>query len=242
MFQLTRAVVGAGVLALASLVGASATAQSSVDGDWELSVTMPQGPNTVDLSLTQDGDKVFGTLKTPMGTLPVAGTVSEGVVILSAAVKLQGNGLDLGLNGKLSGEGLSGKVKLGDFGEFPFTGKRAVKAAAQVVSAAPAGADLADANGGWDITLSIGGGQVPASAILKQEGDKVTGTLKTPLGDTPVTGTMVGKALRLEFSATTPQGTLPIVLTGSLDEKGFAGKMSITGVGEADWTGTRSAR
>lgn len=246
MFRFTKAVLGPVALALGllALAPGALLAQASLDGDWELAVTMPQGPNTVDLSIKQDGDKLTGTLKTPLGSLPVAGTLSDGVVTLAAAVKLQGNGIDLGLNGKVNGEALTGTVKLGDFGEFPFTGKRAVKIAAATAPPPlpPSGADAADATGSWDITLSIGGGQVPASATLKQEGGQVTGTLKTPLGDTPVRGTMVGKALRLEFSATTPQGTIPVTLTGDLDEKGFTGKMNITGMGEADWTGTRGAR
>ena len=222
----------------------AAVAQGSLTGDWELAIVTPQGANTVNLSLAQDGDKVTGMLQTPLGTLPVEGTSSEGVVKLGASVKVQGNGIDLALNGKLSADGMSGMVKLGDFGEFPFTGKRAPKAAAVPASpaAAPAAGDLVDANGTWNITLSLGGGQVPASATFKQEGEQVTGTLKTPIGEAPVRGTMVGKALKLELSVTTPQGPVPVTLTGTLDEKGFAGRMTITGVGEADWTGVRAGR
>ena len=252
MFRHARVVLRPNVLITCSIVYAllgsarPVLAQPGLTGDWELAIVTPQGPNTVNLSLTQDGDKVTGMLETPLGSLPVEGTSSEGNVKLGASVKLQGAGIDLGLNGKLSLEGMSGMVKLGDFGEFPFTGKRAPKAAAAAAPAAPGAAanaaDATDANGTWNITLSIGGGQVPASASLKQEGEQVTGTLKTPIGEAPVHGTMVGKDLKLEMPLTTPQGTIPVTLTGTLGEKGFAGKMIITGVGDADWTGVRTGR
>jgi hypothetical protein len=248
MFRCDRAVLKPAVfIASAAIYGnlavaPAAVAQGSLTGDWEIAIVTPQGPNTVNLSLAQDGDKVTGMLQTPLGTLPVEGTTSEGVVKLGASVKVQGNGIDLALNGKLSAEGMSGMVKLGDFGEFPFTGKRALKAAAAPAAATPDAGDLVDANGTWNLTLSIGGGQVPASATFKQEGEQVTGTLKTPIGEAPVRGTMVGKALKLELSVTTPQGPVPVILTGTLDEKGFAGRMTITGVGEADWTGVRAGR
>src|SRR5262249_55321768 len=252
MFRHARAVLRPAILVICGIVygllgsAPPVLAQPGLTGDWELAIVTPQGPNTVNLSLTQDGEKVTGTLTTPLGSLPVEGTASEGNVKLGASVKVQGAGIDLGLNGKLSTEGMSGMVKLGDFGEFPFTGKRAPKAAAAAAPAAPAAAagaaDVTDANGTWNITLSIGGGQVPASATFKQEGEQVTGTLKTPIGEAPVHGTMVGKDLKLELSVPTPQGTVPVTLTGTLDEKGFAGKMSITGVGDADWTGVRAGR
>jgi hypothetical protein len=35
---------------------------------------------------------------------------------------------------------------------------------------------------------------------------------------------------------------VPVILNGTLDEKGFSGRMTITGVGEADWTGVRAGR
>jgi hypothetical protein len=222
----------------------AAHAQSGVAGDWEITLNTPQGSNTVNLSLTQDGDKVTGDLNSPMGSVPVTGTSTGGALAITAHIDIQGTALDLGLNGKLEGEALNGTVKFGDFGEFPFTGKRAAKAAAAApaaAAAAPATALAAtDANGKWDIVLKIEGvGDFPVSAELKQDGDKVTGKFSSAAGDVDVAGTMAGKALKLEFTAETPQGPLPVTMTGDLGAGGFTGKANIAGLGDADWTGTK---
>jgi hypothetical protein len=197
----------------------------------------------VNLKLTQDGDKVSGSLESPMGSLPLAGTNTAGTLALTAHVELQGNALDLGLNGKAEGDAISGNVKIGDFGEFPFTGKRAAAAAAGAAAAAAPAANLpapTDANGKWNIVLTLGGaGSFPLTGTFKQDGDKVSGVLSSMAGEVPVSGTMVGKSLKLEFKIDTPQGQMPITMTGELGATGFAGKASIAGLGESDWTGTR---
>jgi len=223
------------------LAAAPAFAQGTVAGNWDITMTTPQGPTTVNLKLTQDGNKVSGSLESPMGSVPLAGTNTAGTVALTAHVELQGNAIDLGLNGKADGDSMNGAVKIGDFGEFPFTGKRGPAAAASA-AAAPATAASAptDANGKWNITLTLGGaGSFPLTGTFKQDGEKVSGVLTSMAGEVPVSGTMAGKTLKLEFKVDTPQGQLPITMTGELGTTGFAGKASIAGLGDTDWTATR---
>lgn len=235
------------VLALTFLavLPATARAQGDVSGDWEITLNTPQGANTIDLALKNEAGKVTGNLVSPMGTVPVAGTWSGGALAITAAIDLQGTSLQLGMNGKLEGEALNGMVKFGDFGEFPFTGKRAVKAAASTAApAAPAPASAVGsggASGKWDVILVIeGAGEFPATATLTQDGDKITGVLSSPGGDVPVNGTLTGTSLKLTFTAATPNGELPVTMTGELGAQGLAGKASIAGLGEADWKATRS--
>ena len=59
-------------------------------------------------------------------------------------------------------------------------------------------------------------GEVPATADIKQDGDKVTGTISSPAGEVPIAGTITGRSLKLDFEAETPQGTLPVTMTGEL--------------------------
>jgi hypothetical protein len=225
-----------------------ALAQGSMAGDWEITFNTPQGASTVNLTLKQEGEKLTGDLSSPIGAVPVTGSAIEGAVVLAASISLQGNALELGLNGKMEGELLNGTARFGDFGEFPFTAKRAVKSAASVPAAGAAATEAApvpaiaatDANGKWAIKLLIEGvGEFPVSATLAQEGEKVSGTLTSEIGETPVTGTMTGASLKLEFTATTPQGPIPITMTGELVEGAFSGKASLAGMGEAPWTAVR---
>lgn len=241
-------VAAAVVLAMAP---APAIAQSGPGGDWELSIQTPQDANTVNLSLQQDGDKLTGMLSSRMGTVPITGTSANGVIALTARIDFQGNVLQLGLDGKVEGDSLNGTVKFGDFGEFPFTGKRAAQAAAAPppavvpAPAAPAaGAAAASATGAagkWNVVLAIPGiGEFPLSATFTQDpAGVVGGTLTSAAGDVTVNGTFAGTTLKLEFKAMTPQGEIPIVMTGELTAAGLSGKASIVGLGEADWTGTR---
>jgi hypothetical protein len=241
----------------ASLVGAafvlsiasSALAQSSVAGAWEITIDTPQGPNTSTLTLKQDGDKLSGELASAMGTTPVEGTYSAGAVAVTANLDVQGTSLQLGINGKLDGEALNGSVKLGDFGEFPFTGKRAGGATSTAAPAPPAARPAAasapgsttDATGKWDIVITLEGmGEFPVQADFKQDGAKVTGTFSGPAGDVTLEGTMTGSSLRMAFEVDTPQGKMPIVMTGDLGPAGFTGKATLQGMGEANWKGTRT--
>jgi hypothetical protein len=223
----------------------AAFAQSGAAGSWELSMATPQGNTTVGLTLSLAGDKVSGEMTSPMGSVPVAGTATGNDVKVTADVNIQGMALTFAINGKVDGDTMAGAVAVGDFGEFPFTGKRAAAkaaAAAAPAASATAGAPITDLNGKWDVKLVIAGmGEVPATAIMKQDGNAITGTLSGPAGDIPIAGTVTGKSVKIDFEAETPQGKLPVSMTGDIGATSVSGKASIAGMGEADWTATRAA-
>jgi hypothetical protein len=243
--------------ALLALAPGSAFAQAGPAGDWELTMSTPQGNQTVGLSLSLAADKVSGELSSPMGAVPVTGTATGNDVALSAELAIQGMNLEFGITGKVDGDTIAGNVKVGDFGEFPFTGKRVAKTAAAVppaaaaaaapaaAAAAPAAASgpITDLNGKWNVVLSIAGmGEIPAVANLKQEGDKLSGTLSGPAGDLVIAGTVTGRTVKIDFEADTPQGKLPVSMTGDMGDTSVTGKASIAGLGEADWTATRAVQ
>jgi len=240
--------------ALLALAPGSAFAQAGAAGDWELTMATPQGNQTVGLSLSLAADKVSGELSSPMGAVPVTGTATGNDVALTAELAIQGMNLEFGITGKVDGDNIAGNVKVGDFGEFPFTGKRVAKTAsagapaatAVPVAAASAAAGseaITDLNGKWNVVLSIAGmGEIPAVAVLKQEGDKLSGTLSGPAGDLVIAGTVTGRTVKIDFEADTPQGKLPVTMTGDMGATSVSGKASIAGLGEADWTATRAVQ
>ena len=241
--------------ALLALAPGSAFAQAGPAGDWELTMSTPQGNQTVGLSLSLAADKVSGELSSPMGAVPVTGTATGNDVALSAELAIQGMNLEFGITGKVDGDTIAGNVKVGDFGEFPFTGKRVAKtsaaappaaaaaAAPAAAAAAAASGPIADLNGKWNVVLSIAGmGEIPAVANLKQEGDKLSGTLSGPAGDLVIAGTVTGRTVKIDFEADTPQGKLPVTMTGDMGDTSVTGKASIAGLGEADWTATRAVQ
>lgn len=235
-----------GVLAAAAVMAfspVSAFAQAGPAGEWRISMSTPQGTTDSTLELKVDGDKVTGQLSNAMGPVGVSGTTADNAVKLTAELNIQNMSLTLAIDGKVTGDTMAGTVKVGDFGEFPFTGKRAgAAAAAAAAPTAAAGAAITDLNGKWDIKIVIAGmGEMPAVAVMKQEGEKLSGTISGPAGEIAIAGTVTGKAVKIDFEAETPQGKLPVTMTGDIGATSVSGKASIAGMGEADWTATRAA-
>lgn len=237
-----------GLLAMAVTLGPvapPAAAQGSTAGDWDVSLETPLGAQSVTLSLKQDGEKLTGELANPLGALPVTGSYTSGMMAVNATLVFQGMSLQLGLNGKVDGDTLSGTAKAGDLGEFPFTGKRKAAGTAPAAASLPAAAAAAPVGSGnltgpWDVTLMLPGvGEFPLKAVLKQDGENVSGTIASALGEVALKGTMVATSLKVTFTTNGPAGPLEIALTGDLAGDELKGKAGVAALGEADWKATR---
>ena len=224
---------------------AGAASAQSIDGAWEVSLDTPQGVTTIDATMKQQGETVTGQVTSPLGSVEFKGTFVNDTLTIAYSVPVQGQTIDITMNGKRTGDTMSGMVNFGGLGEAPWTAKRKAAAAAPAVAAVPAAAPAAGAggpaSGKWDIVLVMGpAGEFPMTAELTQAGEKVTGAITSQMGSIPVTGSMVGEALKLEFVAPTPNGDLAITMTGTLGPDGFSGKTTVPGLGDADWTGKRA--
>jgi len=230
-----------------ALLTAPAFAQANLTGDWDVTIQSPQGANTVKVTLKQDGDKVSGLFKSPMGELPfTGGTLTGDDLKFAFTVPVQGQPLEITLTGKVAGDTISGKAEFGGFGEGDWTAKRAAAETAAKPAAAPAAPAAAASSGGasgqWDLVFKTPNGDFPASVTLAEDSGKLTGTISSQLGDVPVTGTLTGKTLKLDFTMTTPQGAMPVTITGDIDADAIPnGKADVTGMGIMEWTGKRKS-
>jgi hypothetical protein len=243
-------------LACCVVLAAPVLAQSDIAGIWEVTLNTPQGPAVIDASFKQEGEAITGTVVSPMGSVDFKGTFVKDALTITYALPVQGQTLAITMTGTLADEKLSGTIDMGGIAQLPWTARRkppsATTSAATPTSPAAAASPVAPdasgdvsspasgAGGKWDIVLNLGQAQVPLTAVLTQEGEKVTGTLSSAAGEVPVTGTMIGSALKLEFTAPMPQGQLPVTMTGDLGVDGFTGEATISGMGEANWTATRA--
>ena len=238
--------------AFACLLGAPLAALGQVDitGPWEVTLTAPTGPTTVDVTFKQDGEAITGELVSPLGNAPFKGTLTKDTLTVNAAVDVQGNQLVLAFTGKVANDAMTGNVKFGDFGEAPWTAKRkpavpaasppsspAAPAAGAAPAASPASATGANIAGKWDIQVALPGNPLPFTGNFKQDGTIVSGTITGPQGEIPVNGTMTGNTLHMTFSA---PGGMAVTMTGELQGGSISGKTAIAGLGEMDWTGKRS--
>lgn len=228
------------VLASALLFGATTKAQTDISGAWEVTFESPQGPATIEATFMQVGESVDGMVTTPLGAVHFTGALINDALSMASWLDLQGTKIEVTLKARLTGEALAGRLAIGGLGEIPWTAKRTTDAAAASVPLPQEPTSASDVSGQWDIAMMMSDGATFATvATLKQTGEEVTGTLNGQAGSEPLTGTMVGRALTLHFRAATSQGDAAITMRGELNAEGLRGTLTIPGLGEVVWTGTR---
>ncbi len=250
---MTRARIG--LLSVLLFVPGLASAQTTVAGNWDVTINSPQGANTSLVVFKQDGDKVSGVLKGRGGELPFeGGTLTGNDLKFSFTINTQGMALPITLTGKVEGDTMSGKADFGGFAEGDWTAKRASATAdaapatppPAATTTAPAAASsttgsTTGANGKWDVLLVTPGGEFPATATLTDTAGKISGTFASQMGEVAVTGTLEGKALKMTMVAQTPQGDMTVVLTGDVDGDAIVnGQADVPGVGAMPWSAKRA--
>jgi hypothetical protein len=221
-----------------------APAQTIVSGEWDVTIQSAQGTNNVRMTLKQDGEKLSGTMKSPMGEVPFQdGTLTGSDLKFAFSVPIQGQPLEITMTGKVEGSSITGKAQFGSFGEGDWTAKRIEEsngAAAPADATRGASTTLVGISGAWDVTVKTQMGDVPVSAQITESAGKVTGTIEGPTGLVDVSGTFEGNLLKLSFTAKTPQGDIPVELSGELDGDSILnGKAEFGGMGQGEWTAKR---
>lgn len=79
--------------------------------------------------------------------------------------------------------------------------KLSVILATVVVLSLAAYAYATDVTGTWNAQVDLGGQSGAPTFVLKQDGEKLTGTYSGALGDAPVTGTIKGDKVSFNFDA-----------------------------------------
>jgi hypothetical protein len=243
--------LAAALLSIAAPALAQTTVTSvDVNGDWDVTIQSPQGSNTIRATFKQDGEKLSGVLKSRVGELPFeGGTMTGDDLKFSFTIPVQGMQLEITLNGKVEGSSIAGKAQFGGFGEGDWSAKRvetttaAASDAAPSTPAAPAApatpAAASGLSGHWDVTVKTQMGDVPITADIVETDGKITGTITGPQGSVDIGGTHDGTMVKLEFVAKMPQGDIPITMTGDVNGDAIAGKAEFGGMGQGEWTAKR---
>ena len=91
--------------------------------------------------------------------------------------------------------------------------------------------------GTWTVDVQTVMGSGNPTFVLKQEGEKITGTYSGSLGDSQVTGTLKGNVLHLEFSI---QGNL-ITYDGTATATSIDGKVNLADMASGTFSGKRKS-
>ena len=96
----------------------------SVDGTWNVVVKSPMGDQPSTLTLAADGATLTGTASAQGNTNPIANGKVDGDTVSWSNSITTPFPMTLEFSGKVDGDSLSGSVKAGSFGSFPFAGTR----------------------------------------------------------------------------------------------------------------------
>jgi hypothetical protein len=110
---------------------------------------------------------------------------------------------------------------------------------ALLLVAAPFTLAQAGVAGAWTLTFQTDQGAIDADMTLKQDGQKVTGSLVSPQGEAPIEGTFTDGKLLLSMSVDAQGQALVITFNGALEKDTLKGDVDFGGFGSAQWSATR---
>ncbi len=96
----------------------------TADGDWDLVVTTPLGERQGVLSLKTDGAALRGSQSADGSSTEIFDGVVNGAALAWKINITDPMPLTLAFAGSVEGDHLNGTVRLGDFGESTFSGRR----------------------------------------------------------------------------------------------------------------------
>ena len=220
-----------GLLALTFLFGSIVAFAQGPTGTYEGTVTTPNGPAKISLELKSEGAKVTGHAKHGEKTINITeGKFENGTLTLVFDSK------DHTFVGKVDGDKITGEAGEGAQ-KIPLELKKVTPAAAATpaASAAPV-AGAVNLNGQWEAVADANGQPFPFLLVLKVDGETVTGSSSSQLGESTVkSGTW--KDGKLVFQLEGQNGTISMSAT-VIDGK-LSGEFDYSGQLQGKWVAVK---
>lgn len=112
----------------------------------------------------------------------------------------------------------------------------AVPSAAQEAAKPDTAAAPVDVTGVWDVTVETTNGAIENVGTLKQEGEKLTGTLASQMGEVAFEGTVVGSEIKWVLNIDMGGQQMAIAFAGKVDGETMAGVFEMGGMGTSGWS------
>ena len=110
---------------VAAVLTVAVAAQTDVTGEWAMMIDTEQGSQSTALTLVQDGEKLTGSMVSPMGTLEFEGTITGNELEIVMEVDAGGAFIEITLVGTVDGDEMTGTLDFGGYGGGDWTAKRA---------------------------------------------------------------------------------------------------------------------
>jgi hypothetical protein len=95
--------------------------------------------------------------------------------------------------------------------------------------------------GEWDASMNTPGGARTFKILFAQSGEKLTGTVKRPTGDVPLTGTAKGKEVFFTYLINYGDKPLAMEVTATLAGNEMTGKIDLGGQVQEAFSAKRAA-
>ena len=112
-------------------------------------------------------------------------------------------------------------------------------AAFLLATALTVGAQSTNVSGNWKLTFETPNGAANPSLVLKQEGEKLTGTYKGRFGEAPLEGAVKGKEIKFTVKVSAQGQDFLLEYAGAVDGDTMKGKVKFGDMGEADFSGKK---
>jgi hypothetical protein len=216
---------------LGSITALAQTTPADISGTYEGMVKRPgaTAEEKVTLTLKNDGGKITGRISHGDKSAEVTdGKFENGTLTLNL-------GKDAVITAKVDGDKLVGEAALGTE-KMPVNLKKVTAAAAAAPATPAAPADAVNLNGQWDAVADANGQPFPFLLTLKIDGENVTGSSSSQLGEAQVkSGTW--KDGRLSFQLEGSNGT--IVLSATVIEGKLSGEFDYSGQLQGKWVAVK---
>jgi hypothetical protein len=93
--------------------------------------------------------------------------------------------------------------------------------------------------GDWDVKLRSSQGELRVKASFKQDGEKLTGAIRLPMGETALAGTLNETNITFGYTMTTNGRAVRIVMTRVLENDKINGTAEFGGGPRTEWSATR---
>jgi hypothetical protein len=100
----------------------------------------------------------------------------------------------------------------------------------------PKEAAAVDVSGTWDIAVETPQGTMALASTFKQEGEKLTGTQSSQMGDNTLEGTVKGADIAFAIVVNMQGQDLTISYTGKVDGDTMSGAIEFGTFGTSSWT------
>ena len=100
----------------------------------------------------------------------------------------------------------------------------------------------ADISGAWALSVDTPNGKIESTVDMKQDGEKLTGTLHNQFGDAPISGTVKDTVIEFTQKLDMNGTAVTIGYSGKVDSAAgtMSGKFKFGDQGEGDWTATKA--